>query len=75
MHKCNKIKVHKVLHIWDIFCTFVVEKRNMLNVNQSTMIKMTLATEKETQRVVLELLKIESLKFQVIGRRQIIIFE
>ena len=26
MHKCNKIKARKVLHIWDIFCTFVVDK-------------------------------------------------
>lgn len=47
----------------------------MLNVNQMTMIKMTLATEAETQKMVLELLNIEGLKFQVIGRRQIIIFE
>ena len=63
------------MHIWDILCTFAVEKRNMLNVNQKTMIKMTLATEAETQKVVLELLNIEGLKFQVIGKRQIIIFE
>lgn len=39
------------------------------------MIKMTLATEAETQKIVLELLNIEGLKFQVIGRRQIIIYE
>ena len=75
MHKCNKIKAHKVLHIWDIFCTFVVDKRNMLNVNQRTMIKMTFATEAETQKMVLELMNIEGLKFQVVGRRQIKIFE
>ena len=39
------------------------------------MIKMNLASEAETQKVVLVLLNIEGLKFQVIGRRQIIIFE
>ena len=56
--------------------TFVVEKKkNMLNVNQRTMIRMTFATEAETQKKVLELLNIEGLKFQVIGRRQIIIYE
>ena len=39
------------------------------------MIKMALATEAETQKVVLELMNIEGLKFRVIGRRQIIIFK
>ena len=39
------------------------------------MIRMTFATEAETQEKVLELLNIEGLKFQVIGRRQIIIYE
>ena len=47
----------------------------MLNVNQRTMIRMTFATEAETQKKVLELLNIEGLKFQVIGRRQIVIYE
>ena len=47
----------------------------MLNVNQRTMIRMTFATEAETQKKVLELLNIEGLKFHVIGRRQIIIDE
>ena len=47
----------------------------MLNVNQRTMIKMTFATEKETQKVVIELINREVMKFRVIGRRQIIIYE
>ena len=37
--------------------------------------RITFATEAETQKKVLELLNIEGLKFQVIGRRQIIIYE
>lgn len=36
---------------------------------------MTFATEAETQKKVLELLNIEDLKFKVIGRRQIVIYE
>lgn len=39
------------------------------------MIRMTFATEAETQKKVLELLNIEDLKFKVIGRRQIVIYE
>lgn len=48
----------------------------MFNVNQMTMETMTFATEAETWRKVLELLKKEGAKkIQVIGRRQIIIFK
>ena len=39
------------------------------------MIRKTFATEEETQKKVLELLNKEGLKFQVIGRRQIVIYE
>ena len=39
------------------------------------MFRMTFATEAETQKNVLKLLKIEGLKFRVIGRRQIVIYE
>ena len=46
----------------------------MLNVIQMAMKKITFATEAETQWKILELL-IEGTKFQVIGRRQIIIFK
>ena len=51
------------------------KEKNMLNVNQRTMIRMTFATEAETQKKILELLNIEGLKFRVSGRRQIIIYE
>ena len=47
----------------------------MLNVNQSIMIRLTYATEAETQKKILELMNIEGLKFHVVGRRQIIIDE
>ena len=47
----------------------------MLNVNQMTMETMTFATEAETSKKVLELSKKEGTKFQVIGRRQIVIFD
>ena len=40
-----------------------------------TMKTMTFETEAETQKKVLELSKKEGTKFQVIGRRQIIIFK
>lgn len=50
-------------------------EKNMLNVNQMTMKTMTFATEAETRKKVRELLNTEGTKFQVIGRRQIIIFE
>ena len=40
-----------------------------------TMKTMTFATEAETSKKVLELSKKEGTKFQVIGRRQIVIFE
>ena len=39
------------------------------------MIRMTFPTEAETQKNVLKLLTIEGLKFKVIGRRQIVIYE
>ena len=39
------------------------------------MIRLTYATEAEPQKAVLYLLNIEGLKFQVIGRRRIVIFE
>lgn len=47
----------------------------MFNVNQMTMEIMTFATEAETWRKVRELLEKEGAKFQVIGRRKIIIFK
>ena len=56
--------------------TFVVEKKkNMLNVIYRTMIRLHFATEAETQKNVLYLMNIEGLKFKVIGRRQIVIYE
>ena len=47
----------------------------MLNINQRTMIRITFTTEAETQKKVLDLINIEGLKFKVIGRRQIVIYE
>lgn len=47
----------------------------MFNVNQMTMKTMNFSTEAETSKKVLELSKKEGTKFQVIGRRQIIIYE
>ena len=47
----------------------------MLNVNQMTMETMTFATEAETSKKVLELSKKEGAKFQVIGKRKIMIFK
>ena len=47
----------------------------MLNVNYRTMIRLHFATEAETQKTVLYLIDHEVLKFQVIGRRQIVIYE
>ena len=47
----------------------------MLNVIQMTMKTMTFATEEETSKKVLELSKKEGTKFQVIGRRKLVIFE
>ena len=47
----------------------------MLNVNYRTMIRLHFATEAETQKNVLYLINIEGLKFKVIGRRQIVIYE
>lgn len=47
----------------------------MLNINQKTMIKMTFENEAETSKMVMKLLNKEVMKFKVIGRRQIVIFE
>ena len=48
----------------------------MFNVNQMTMKTMIFATEAETWKKVRELLNTEGAKkIQVIGRRQIIVFE
>ncbi len=47
-------------------------EKEMLNVNQKTMKTMIFATEAETSKKVIELLD-KGTKFQVIGRRQIVI--
>ena len=47
----------------------------MLNINQRTMIRLHFATEAETQKTVLYLIDNDVLKFKVIGRRQIVIYE